>query len=81
MIGWCLFLLGALTTIPAVIYLIWIQLNPEFASAQPTMISGVILGIPPIAAGWYLVATARRRAAGRATISSAALQSASDRHT
>jgi polyferredoxin len=79
-IGWFLFLLGALHTISGLVYLIWTQLNPEFVSVQPMMISSVILGIPPIAAGWYLVATASRRVAGRATISSAVLRSASDRH-
>ena len=79
-IGWFLFLLGALHTISGLVYLIWIQLNPEFVSVQPMMISSVILGIPPMAAGWYLVATARRQVAGKATISSAVRQSASDRH-
>jgi len=74
-IGWFLFLVGALHTISGLVYLIWIRFNPEFVSVQPMMISSVILGIPPIAA----VASARRQVAGKATISSAVLRSASDR--
>ncbi len=79
-IGWFVFVFGALHTVSGFVYLIWIQLNPGFVSVQPMMISSVILGIPPMAAGWYLVATTKRQVSGQTTISSSVAGSPSDRH-